>query len=191
MRFIKMRSFLLVVISGFAALFISVGLLRMSPALAHQGELTGPVRQTAPEQPPPDDDFVFLGVVFTDPAEIEITDLSGNVIGEGTHEGSVRCNRDNCSQKTLLQFTDPTIRESEYEYKFTARQAIDPVAESVVVAGKGTISSRSQKKEKFSFTATFQNNGDGTVSVTYVASRPDASFKIPRSPGTFTISSRR
>jgi hypothetical protein len=195
MRFIKMRSLLLAVISGLAAVLISIGLLGLSPALAQERELSGPVRQAAPEQPPPDDDFVII-VVFTDPAKIQITDLSGKVIGEGEHGGEVRCNRNKCSQKTQLSFgvplTDPTV----YEYKFTTRQAIDPEAERAVVGGTGTISNRGQK-ERFSFTATFQNNkddhnrNDGTVSVTYQASRPDASFMIPKSPGSFRIFRRR
>lgn len=190
MRFIKIWSYLLAVMGGLAAVLISIGLLGLSPALAHEGELTGPVRQAAPEQPQqPVDDFVFF-VVFTDPAVIEITDLSGNVVGEGTHEGSVRCNRDKCSQKTQLQFTPFFTDPAVYEYKFSTRQALDLVAESVVVAGKGTISSNGQK-ERFLFTATFENNGDGTVSATYVASRPDASFMIPRSPATFRIFRRQ
>ena len=39
------------------------------------------------------------------------------------------------------------------------------------------------KKSGFLFTATFQDNQDGTVSVRYEASRPDASFIIPQAPG--------
>jgi hypothetical protein len=67
--------------------------------------------------------------------------------------------------------------------------ALDPEEESVVVKGRGEISGRGQK-ERFSFTATFRNNGDGTVFVAYVASAPDASFTISSAPGSFDISSR-
>ncbi len=188
MRFIKIWSYFLAVMGGLAAVLISIGLLGLSPALAHEGELSGPVRQAAPEQPPPVN--IVSVVVFTDPAIIDVEDLSGEVIGEGVHLGEVRCNGDKCSQKTQLQFTPFFTDPAVYEYKFTTRQALDPEAERVVVAGKGTISSNGQK-ERFLFTATFENNRDGTVSVTYVASRPDASFMIPKSPGTFAIFSRR
>jgi hypothetical protein len=189
MQSIKIRSFLLAVISGLAALFISIGLLEMSPALALERAGAEPMRLDPPAQPPPpdDDDLVFIAF-FTDPLTIQVTDLSGNVVGEGVHESEVRCNGENCSQKTLLDFTDPGF--AEYEYKFTTRQAVDPVEERAIVEGTGTISSHGQK-ERFLFTATFQNNRDGTVSVTYQASRPDASFIIPRLPGTFRIFSRR
>jgi hypothetical protein len=140
-------------------------------------------------QAPPKDDFQFI-VVFTDPLGVEIEDLNGNVVGEGVHSGKAKCNRDNCSQKTFLQLTIPLTDPYSVEYKFTTRQALDPEEERVIVAGTGTISNRAQK-ERFSFTATFQNNRDGTISVTYAASRPDASFIIPNSAGTFRIFSRR
>ena len=60
----------------------------------------------------------------------------------------------------------------------------------LLVGGKGTVSNDGQK-ERFLFTATFENNRDGTVAVRYEASRPDASFVIPRVPGRFEISRRR
>jgi hypothetical protein len=190
---IRMRSVLLAVMMGLGAVFVSIGVLGMSPAQAHELELTGSP-SLAPAQPPPpdDDDLGFVALYFTEPLTIQITDLSGNVVGEGVHGGEVRCNRNNCSQTTQLIYTIPLTDWlwSEYEYKFTTRQAIDPVEERVVVGGTGTISSRGQK-ERFSFTAVFQNNRDGTVWVRYEASRPDASFIIPAAPGTFSISSRR
>jgi hypothetical protein len=190
MRFIKIWSYLLAVIGGLTAVLISIGLLGLSPALANEGELSGPVRQAAPEQPPPPEDDFTWGVVFTDPAIIDVEDLSGEVIGEGVHLGEVRCNGDKCSQKTQLQFTPFFADPAEYEYKFSTRQALDPKKEKVVVAGTGTISSNGQK-ERFLFTATFRHNRDGTVWVKYEASRPDASFIIEKSPGTFSFSSRR
>ena len=125
-------------------------------------------------------------MVFTDLLDIEITDLSGNVVGEGQHEGKVRCSgNSNCSQATQLQ-----LNGIEYEYKFKARQALDPDERRAVVEGTGTIV-RDDKKERFLFTATFEDNRDGTVRVRYEASRPDASFRVPKSPGTFGIYSRR
>ena len=187
MRRRRTRVILLVVVTGLAAVFILLGLLRMTSSVLAQGsepEGTVPVSQA------PDDDIIII--VFTDPLNIQITDLSGNVIGEGVHSGEVRCISNKCNQKTELIFTIPLTDPwpfAEYEYKFKTRMAVDPEAARAVVAGIGTISSPGQK-ERFSFTATFQDNRDGTVSVTYVASRPDASFIIPRSPGTFTIVSR-
>ena len=43
--------------------------------------------------------------------------------------------------------------------------------------------------ETFSFIATFQNNGDGTVWVRYETSIPETSLIIPTAPGTFRINS--
>ena len=189
MASIKMRSVLLAVIIGLGAVFVSIGVLGMSPALAQDLQATGSVSLAPPQQAEPDDGIVII-VVFTDPFNVQITDLSGNVVGEGEHGGQVRCNGNNCSQKTQLDFTIYLTEPWSLEYKFTTRQTLDPVEERVVVGGMGTISSRGQK-ERFLFTATFQNNRDGTVTVRYEASRPDASFIIPAAPGTFRISSRR
>jgi hypothetical protein len=189
MRFIKIQSILLALVIGLGGLFVSLGLLAMtSPVLAQGAELEGTVPVS--QAPVPED--IIIIVVFTDPLSIPITDLSGNIIGEGVHSGKVRCISNTCNQKTELIFTIPLTDPwpyAEYEYKFKTRMAVDPEAARAVVAGIGTISGRGQR-ERFTFTATFQDNRDGTVSVTYVASRPDASFIIPRSPGTFTIDSR-
>jgi len=188
MQFIRVQSFLLAVVIGFATVLISLGALgMMAPALAQGPELEKNVPVAQP--PPPDDDWFFI-IVFTDPAKIEITDLTGNPAGEGTHVGEVRCNRNNCSQKTQLDLTLPLTDPWSVEYKFTTRQALDPVEERAVVEGQGTISSRRGQKERFSFTATFQNNRDGTVWVRYEASRSDASFIIPRAPGRLEFQSR-
>ena len=183
---------LLAVTLGIVVLFSSLVILEMSPVLALEREVTGPVKQAAPEQPPPpfNDDELIFSAYFTEDLEIQITDLSGNVIGEGTHQGQVKCYRDNCNQTTQLTLSPPLREGIVYEYKFTSRQVLDPEAQRVVVAGTGTIANQGQK-ERFSFIATFQNNQDGTVGVKYEASRPDASFIIPRSAGTFKISARR
>lgn len=188
MRLIKIRYIVLAVFIGLGAVFVSLGLLGETPVVLAEGQaLTEPAPNMQP--PPSDDDPFTFCVYFTDPVSIPITDLSGNVIGEGTHEGMARCNGNVCNQKTELQFTIP-LTDRVYTYKFSTRLDLDPEAKTAIVAGTGKISSRGQK-ERFSFTATFQDNGDGTVSATYEASRPDASFIVPRSPSTFAISSRQ
>ncbi|MEZ4619837.1 MAG: hypothetical protein R2867_30640 [Caldilineaceae bacterium] len=88
-----------------------------------------------------------------------------------------------------MQFTIP-LTDWSFEYKFTTRQVVDPTAERVVIAGTGTIFTGG-KREQFTFIATMQNNRDGTIFIKYEASRPDASFILPKAPGTFTLSKRR
>lgn len=191
MSYNKIGSFLLAVMIGLATVLISLGVLgMMSPALALEQAGTKPMHLDPPAQPPPpnDDDLVFIAF-FTDDVSIDIMDLSGNPIGEGEHGGMARCNRNNCSQKTHLSLDAPLMVSPEYEYRFTSRQVIDPEEKIVIVAGTGTKSSRSQK-ERFSFVATFEDNEDDTVKVTYEASIPDASFIVPEAPGTFEIESR-
>ncbi len=193
MEFRRIHILLVAAAIGLAAALISLGLLgTTSPALAQEAEMTGPINLAPGMQAPaPEYDY---SIYYTFSLNLEITDLSGNVVGEGMHGGKLRCIGDNCNQRTEVSFTSvfaPLYRtDVEYDYRFTSRQAHDLEAESVVVAGTGTLSSNGQK-ERFTFTATFQNNRDGTVSATYVASRPDASFRIPSAPGTFTIGSRR
>jgi hypothetical protein len=184
----KLWSFLLAVAISVVAVAISIGSLEISPALALERAGAEPVYLDPLAQSPPPDHLQFVAV-FTDDLAVEITDLGGVVVGEGVHGGRVKCNSTSCSQHTYLRFDAASPEPSVYEYRFATRMAIDPVAEAVVVGGTGTISSNGQK-ERFSFTATFQNNGDGTVSVTYIASRPDASYIIPEAPGTFDIFSR-
>ncbi|MGD2027062.1 MAG: hypothetical protein PVI99_04530 [Anaerolineales bacterium] len=127
-------------------------------------------------------------VTFTDTSPIQYTDLSGNVIGEGMHVGELLCIGDNCNQKVKFepisagQNTEPVV----FEYKFKSKQAFDPVTERVVVSGTGTLSNAGQKT-RFSFTGVFENNGDGTVKVTYISSTPEASFIFPAAPGTFDV----
>ena len=193
MASIKMRSLLLAVMIGLGAVFVSIGVLGMSSAMAQELEVIGSVSLAPPAQaPPPNDDDLQFVAFFTDDISVQITDLSGNEVGEGVHEGSLKCNGDTCSQKidAIISISDVLTGTRVYEYKFRTRQALDPEAERVVVGGTGTISSGGYK-ERFSFTATFQNNRDGTVWVKYEASRPDASFIIPEASGTFRISSRR
>jgi hypothetical protein len=186
---VKLRFLLLAVTMGFAAVLIWMVLIEVSSALALEGAGTDPVRLAQPAQQQPPEEDIIVTVVFTDPASTQITDLSGNPLGEGTHEGELRCNLINCSKKTHLSFTSLTTGAAEYEYKFTTRQALDPEAGRVVVAGSGTISN-GDRKERFQFTAIFQDNRDGTVLVRYEASRPDASFIVPESPGNLLFRRR-
>jgi len=162
----------------------SVLLLLGSTILALVFLLFGPLGLTGTAQAAPD----MILVTFTGTAPIQYTDLSGNLLGEGMHLGELHCVGENCNQK--VEFTplspgassDPLV----YEYKFKSRQAFDLEAETVVVSGTGTISGADQKI-RFSFTGFFQNNGNGTVEVTYSASTPDASFIFPAAPGTFSV----
>jgi hypothetical protein len=128
-------------------------------------------------------------IYFTHPLTVPIMDPDGNIVGEGVHMGAVNCLGDRCHQQTYLGFDISSEEPTVYEYRFATRLAINPEEEVVVVEGRGAISGRGQK-ERFSFTATFRNNVDGTVFVAYVASRPDASFTISSAPGSFDISSR-
>ncbi|HEX6383761.1 MAG TPA: hypothetical protein VF177_03725 [Anaerolineae bacterium] len=189
MRFIKIQSLSLAVVIGLAAVFLSLELLGMTSAVLAQEpqeqELTGYVNLEPGMQPLPQIRHI---VVFTDPSLHVVLDLAGNAIGEGVHIGAVSCRGDNCNKKTQLDLLVGSDRVG-YEYQFKTLLALDPEERRSVVAGTGTIYSGRQKA-RFLFTATFQDNRDGTVSVTYVASRPDASFLIPMSPGTFEITSR-
>jgi hypothetical protein len=178
----KGRLFLLALVIALATVLISQGTLRMmSPALALERAGTELVRLDPPAQPK---EALYFIAFFTADLTIQILDLSGKIIGEGEHGGEVKCNRNNCNQATRLQLND-----IEYKYKFTTRQALDPVAQRAVVEGMGTISSPGQK-ERFSFTATFQDNRDGTVLIRYGASRSDASFILPRAPGRLEFRAR-
>jgi hypothetical protein len=188
MGFKKLWSFLLALSISVAAVLVLIGLLEISPALALERAGTGFMYLDPLAQPLTPDHLQFAAV-FTDDLAVQIMDLGGNVVGEGVHGGRAKCNSTSCNQQTYLRFDTASAEQGMYEYRFATRQVIDPVAEVVVVGGTGTISSYGQK-ERFSFTATFQNNRDGTVSVYYVASRPDASFIIPKAPGTFDIFSR-
>lgn len=148
-------------------LIITVGL--MSPASAQ----------------PLDADTFTSTIVFQDPpAMVQITDLNGNSLGEGEHGGQVRCYKDTCNKVTELQLNDIA-----YRYKAKTILALDLIAARVIVEGTGTIDSNGQK-EGFTYTAIFQGNLDNTISVSYQASNPNASFIILNTPGTLTISSK-
>jgi hypothetical protein len=157
------RSVRLMVAVGAAIALVAT----MSPAVAQEEPLTSVI------------------VDFPDPVGTDVTDLAGSLIGEGVHVGILRCYDIRCAQKTQLQLTETAV----YEYKFKDLQAFDPLGQTVVVAGDGVISD-GDGKQRFRFTATLENNGDGTVFVRYEASRPDASFIIPAAPGTFAVLQR-
>jgi hypothetical protein len=188
MRLIAIRSILSSVVIGLAGALFLFGLFgMMSPTVAYAQS--------------PNDDALVFEASFPE-SSVEIRDLSGNPLGEGLHGGLVLCGASDCTQATVLTgycchdiwLTDTLYMHqglsAEIEYGFTIRQSLDPVEQRAVVGGTGTISRRGETVG-FSFTATFQNNRDGTVSVTYVASRPEASFVIPRAPGTFAIVRRQ
>lgn len=169
----KRTTILLATFLGLAAVFILTGLLGVMPAQA---------------QPPPKEPS--YEVVFTEAVPSLIRDLSGVVVGEGTQLGKLMCNTSNCSQKVEVEVYSGGYYTNllSIEYKFATRLAHNPDERTVVADGTGSISF-DRMKERFGFTATFQDNRDGTVTATYAASRPDASFIIT-SPGSFTIESR-
>ena len=168
---------ILTVVMALAAVLLLIGLMDVSSANAQENPGASPVR-------PPEFEFV---VFLTDTLPVDITDLSGIPLPhQGQHGGRVSCHGEKCNQKTQLSFI---TEEAKYEYKFSTRLALDPVERRAVVAGTGTIST-SGHKERFSFTATFEDLRDGTLYVRYEASNPGASFIIPSSPGRFEIRSR-
>jgi hypothetical protein len=191
MRSVSIQSIVSAVVIGLGAVLVSLGLLGMtSPTAAHAQSTS---------------DGIFVFHASFPESSVEIRDLSGNVLGEELHGGTVLCNANNCGQATLIPkypcsiLSDPSCgvaniaADTGIVYRFQSWQSLDlsdAGSGTVVVAGTGTISSHGEKV-RFSFTATFQDNRDGTVSVTYVASRPEASFIIPRAPGSFVIYRRR
>ena len=190
MNFTKIRSLSLAAVIGLGAAAILIGLLGMiSPVLAQEQELTRQVR-SFPSMAKPAIDF---NAVFTDPPQfLVVYDLSGNPVGEGVHLGEARCRGNNCNKNTQIlftvSFTDPAVLG--VEYRFSNGVVLDPVERRAVVQGVGALYDGRQK-ERFTFTATFQDNRDGTISVRYEASIPYASFVIPNSPGRFEIITSR
>jgi len=164
----------------------SVLLLAGSISIAVVFILFGPLGLTGTAQAAPD----MILVTFTDTTPIQYTDLSGAVIGEGVHVGELRCVGDNCNQKVEFEpsYSEPNTEPVVFEYKFKSRQAFNLESETVVVSGTGIISDGGSKI-RFSFTSVFQNNGDGTIRVTYSASTPEASFIFPAAPGIFSVNS--
>lgn len=159
---------------------ISLALLEASPAHA----------QAAACESACSDEAVHMLLPYSPPSgKLEVTDLSGNVVGEGEHWGELRCAGPACSGKTQLSITTPN-RSFQLEYGFAARQAVDSLQEMAVVTGSIYLTDPTWYKGQVQiipFTATFQKNGDGTVSARYDAARPDASFIIRASPGTLVF----
>lgn len=189
MGFKRIRFLSLAVVIGLAALCLALELLwGNSVVLAHESQEQERAEyfNLVPEiQAPPQ---VVHTIYYTDPGFHVVLNLAGNPVGEGVHVGEVSCRDENCNKKTQLELLVGSERIS-FEYQFKTLQALDPEARRSVVAGRGTLHN-GVRRERFLFTATFEDNRDGTVSVTYVASRPDASFIIPGLPGRFEITSR-
>lgn len=178
-----MRSIVRVLIIACTAGLLLLGVVGRSPAQAEvfAEKSPAPVASAWEMQ---FDEPIGVTVVFTNPASLSpVTDLGGNPLGEGVHIGGVRCNQKTCAKSTRLFFMDAI-----YTYRFSTRQASDPIDRRVVVAGRGVIDG--PDKKRFSFTATFEDNGDGTIAVWYVASDPQASFAVPSSPGTMVFHNR-
>lgn len=169
----------LVLAINLAAGLLVFGLLDISSAAAQAQARSFSLQ---PGQSP---QAIQVMVDFPDSAIVEIRDLSGNLIGAGEHGGMFMCVFENCSQKTRLAVSGLQSGEADLEYKFTTLQVSDPLAGIVVVAGRGKISSQG-RTEHFQFTAAIQDNFDGTLSASYVASRPEASFLI-RAPGQMEL----
>lgn len=180
MRSNNLRYLFLTIALGIAGTLLVLSLVDVSAAFAQAQTGDFSVQHQPPQVP------VFAStVVFTDPAGTQIADLAGNVIGTGTFLGKVRCYNGNCNQRTQL-----AIGSTEYEYKFTTEQALDPDARRLIAAGIGTMVNQGQKV-RFVFTAVFDDNLDGTIAVKIEASISDASFIIPNVSGNMTIQPRR
>lgn len=183
MKFTKIKSLSLAVVIGLAAMLTTLGLLGMtSPVVAQEHESTRhvnsasmvPVWTSDIQAGDPTTDYL---AIETEPILLEVLDLAGNPVGEGLHSGKLRC-LVKCNKKMEL-----TLGEVKFEYRFTTLQVLDPDTGRFVIGGSGTVD-YGRQRERFSFTAIFQDNGDGTITVTYEASRPDASFIIPNVSGT-------
>ena len=193
MIFRKILLIVLAVIIAFAALFTMLDVFGKAAPAAASGQERAAARAEEPAQraKPTADPILDVAVVTTGDIEnlVQITDLSGAILGEGLHIGRVKCTGDNCSQRMtieLIELIEPGYEGKSYEYKFSSRLAISEEDRRVVVGGVGTLTS-GQQKERFTFTATFEDNRDGSFASTYVGSRPDVSFIIPRTRGSFVI----
>jgi hypothetical protein len=146
--------------------------------------LFGPLGVTATAQAASE----IVLVTFSDTSPVQYTDPGGNTLGQGVHMGELRCVGEICNQKIEFEPLVPvaTTETLVYEYKFKSREAFDPLTETVVVSGEGTISNGGMKT-RFAFTGVLHNNGDGTVQVTYVTSALDGSFSFPAVPATFHV----
>lgn len=188
MKQIKILPILLAAVFSLAALVAMLGVLGAAPVLAQDQSGTDPMSSDRLYQPPPpdDDDFDFT-IVFTDPPFILITDLSGIIVGEGTHEGEARCSGGICSQSTQLTISCCLTDTWYIEYNYSILRSVNLEEESVVMEGMGTIN-RSGQSKRFSFTATFRNISDGKIYARYDASLPEASVILPSAPGIFELS---
>ena len=182
----KVRILLVVVVIPLTVVFSLLGFFRAATPVEASGEarVAAKAEDLWPSAKPELELQYRIPLTDPDYIALEILDLSGNILGEGLHFGRVKCNGDNCSQQTTI-----VLDGVEYTYKFSSREAHNPDERRLVVAGRGTLTNGRQK-ERFSFTATFEDNRDGTVKTTYFASRPDASFVVPETPGRFEIRSR-
>jgi len=184
MQLLKIRTILLAVVISLAVLVATFSVLGAAPALAQGSE---PSSLAPYSQAQSDDDNWSFGVYFTDPVSIGISDLSGNLLGEGELVGEARCSGANCSQTTRLTYTGPYFTDTiVIEYNFSFLRSVNAEEEHVVVDGMGTIN-RLGQSERFSFRATFRNNGDGKIYARYDASLPEASVILPSTPGTFEL----
>lgn len=186
----KIPVVLVTAVFGLTAAFILQAFLGMNTAVLAQ-----PSSDIAPPAYVPlrlplqqQHDFIFFGVVFTDPALLGITDLAGTPVGTARHTGEVRCKDDNCQGRVELVVFNST-GSVYYTYRMKHSVALNPETRRSVVEGTGTIFGGMQK-ERFRFTATYEDKGDGTLLVRYEASRADASFLIADAPGRVTFMSR-
>jgi hypothetical protein len=188
MLFRKIQLIGITVIIGIAAVFALLKLLGAAPpaAASEPERVVAKTEDLWPSAKPtrdPDADLTFVAY-YTDDFSI-VLDLSSMPLGEWPHFGEVKCNGDNCNKTTTV-----ILNGTEYEYMYSSRQAIDPESDRVLVVGTGIVTTDTLKT-RFSFTATFEDNRDGTIKTTYFASVPEASFILPNAPGTFEIRSRR
>lgn len=184
-RLLKKSNFLSLKSLSLTMALILFGLIGMTTQVhAHRNAVSDQMDLNMQMQTTPE----IVLVSFQDNNPTLYTDLSGNAIGEGVLGGELLCVGEICNQKIAFEpiLTESTANTLVYQYKFKSLTAFDPQAERVVVSGTGTIFNDGLKT-KFSFTGVFENNGDGTVHVTFQASTPDASFIFSAVPGTFTI----
>lgn len=126
-----------------------------------------------------------LAAVIND-SDAEVLKLDGSAAGTGSVAGKVNCIKDHCSNKMILD-----LAGFRYVYRFSSKVSLDPVNRRAVVGGTGTlINVADHQKERFSFTATVEDNGDGTLFTKFETSIPEISFIIPTAEGTIGFGSR-
>lgn len=186
MQGLRIWRILLVVVGGVVLVGLSLGLLAVAPAQAK----TRPPLPLA-ESGSADSDMLTdlvlikaqiwttegLTIFLDDTSPVQVLDPGGTLIGEGVHGGGVTC-RNNCQDSTLLQ-----LDGMQYTYKVKRSQDVDAIEKRAIIEGTGTIDGNG-RTQRFSFTASFEDNGDGTISAAYDASISGASFIIPSTVGT-------